>query len=151
MVKSFITKFFESSQIKTILNSVREILLWELFLQKGLIVLFEIFLKDLFFEKRDGKWTDILPTMTKHCNIRIHYSTMLTPIQASLKKNEGFANNILLDKRKKMKPKFQVNDLVRTADLKKTFSKRDTTNWFYKLYKITETIIDTIPIIKLTI
>ena len=38
-----------------------------------------------------------------------------------------------------------MNDLVRTADLKRTFSKRDTTNWSYKLYKITEIINDTIP------
>ena len=69
----------------------------------------------------------------------------LTPIQASLKKNEGFVYKNLLDKRKKTKPKFQVNDLVRTADLKKTCSKSDTTNWSYKLYKITEIINDTIP------
>ena len=48
-----------------------------------------------------------------------------------------------MDKRKKIKPKFQINDLVRTADLKKTFSKGDTTNWSYKLYKITEIINDT--------
>ena len=51
----------------------------------------------------------------------------------------------LLDRRKKVKPKFQINDLVRTADLKKTFSKGDTTKWFYKLYEITEIIDDTIP------
>ena len=40
----------------------------------------------------------------------------------------------LLDKRKKVKPNFQKNDLVRVADLKKTFSKGNTTNWSYKLY-----------------
>ena len=55
----------------------------------------------------------------------------------------------LLDKRKKVTPKFQINDLVRTADLKKTFSKSDTTNWSYKLYKITEIINDTIPAYKI--
>ena len=44
-----------------------------------------------------------------------------------------------------MTPKFKFHDLVRTADLKKTLSKRDTTNWFYKLYEITEIILDTIP------
>ena len=38
-----------------------------------------------------------------------------------------------------------MNDLVRTADLKKTFSKGDTTNWSYKLYKIAELNNDTIP------
>ena len=48
-----------------------------------------------------------------------------------------------------MKPKFQVNDLVRTADLKKTFSKSDMTNWSYKLYKFTEIVYDTIPSYKI--
>ena len=48
-----------------------------------------------------------------------------------------------------MKPKFQINDLVRTADLKRTFSKGDTTNWSYKLYKITEILNDTIPSYKI--
>ena len=44
----------------------------------------------------------------------------------------------------KINPKFQVNDLVRTADLKRTFSKGDTTNWSYISYKITEIFNDTI-------
>ena len=69
----------------------------------------------------------------------------MTLIQASLKKNEGYVYKNLLDKRKKIKPNFQRNDLVRTADLKKTFSKGDTTNWSHKLYKITEINNDTIP------
>ena len=34
---------------------------------------------------------------------------------------------------------------MRTADLKKTFSKGDTTNWSYKLYENAEIINDTIP------
>ena len=102
-------------------------------------------LKKPVFEKGDGKWIDILATITKQYNNGIHSSTKLTPIQASLKKNEGYVYKNLLDKRKKVKPKFQINDLVRTADLKKTFSKGDTTNWSYKLYKITEIIKDTIP------
>ena len=102
-------------------------------------------LKKIVFEQGDAKWVDILPTITKHYNNKIHSSTKLTPIQASLKKNEGFVYKNLLDKRIKIKPKLQINDLVRTADLKKTFSKGDTTNWSYKLYKITEIINDTIP------
>ena len=102
-------------------------------------------LKRPVFEKGDGKWIDILPTITKQYNNRVHSSTKLTPIQASMKKNEGFVYKNLLDKRNKIKPKFQINDLVRTADLKRTFSKGDTTNWSYKLYKITEIINDTIP------
>ena len=69
----------------------------------------------------------------------------MTPTQSSLKKNEGFVYNKLLDKRNKAQSKFQINDLVRTSDLKKTFSKCDTTYWSYKLKKITEIINDTIP------
>ena len=102
-------------------------------------------LKKPVFEKGEGKWIDILQTITKQYNNRIHSSTKLTPIQASLKKNEGIVYKNFLDKRKKVTPKFQINDLVRTADLKKTFSKGYTTNWSYKLYKITEIINDTIP------
>ena len=106
-------------------------------------------LKKIVFEKGDGNWIDILPTITKQYNNKVHSSTKLTPIQASLKKNEGYVYKNLLDKREKVKPKLQINDLVRTADLKKTFSKGDTTNWSYKLYKITEIINDTIPSYRL--
>ena len=91
-------------------------------------------LKKPVFEKGDGKWIEILPKITKQYNSRIHLSTKLTPIQASFKKNEGFVYKNLLDRRKKIKPKFQINDLIRTADLKRNFSKGDTTNWSYKLY-----------------
>ena len=101
-------------------------------------------LKKPVFEKGDGKWIDILQVITKRYNNKIHSSTKLSPIQASLKKNEGYVYKNLLDKRKKVKAKFQINDLVSTADLKKTFSEGDTTNWSYKLYRITEIINDTI-------
>ena len=106
-------------------------------------------LKKIVFEQGDAKWIDVLPTITEQYNNRIHTSTKLSPKDASLKKNEGFVYKNLLDKRKKVKPKFQINDLVRTADLKKTFSKGDTTNWSNKLYKITEIINDTIPSYRL--
>ena len=86
---------------------------------------------------------------TKQYNKTIHSSSKLTPIQACLKKNEGYDYKNLLDKRNKMKPKFQINNLVITADIEKTFSKSDTTNWSYKLYKITEIINDTIPSYRL--
>ena len=102
-------------------------------------------LKKIVFEQGDGKWIDVLPTITKQYNNRIHSSIKLSPKDASLKKNEGFVYRNLLDKRKKVKPKYELGDLVRTADLKKTFSKGDMTNWSYKLYKITEIINDTIP------
>ena len=106
-------------------------------------------LKKIVFENGDGNWIDVLQTITKQYNNRVHTSTKLTQTQASLKKNEGYVYKNLLDKRKKIKPKYEIRDLVRTADLKKTFSKGDTTNWSYKLYKITEIVHDTIPSYKI--
>ena len=57
--------------------------------------------------------------------------------------NEGYVHQILLDK--KIKPNYEFHDVIRTADLRRTFSKQYTTNWSYKVYKITEVIKDTIP------
>ena len=42
-----------------------------------------------------------------------------------------------------------MHDLFRTADIKKIFSKRDTTIWSYKMDKIKEIINDTIPCCKI--
>ena len=88
---------------------------------------------------------------TKQYNYRIHSSTKLTAIQASLKKNEGYVHKNLVDKRKKIKPKNKIGDLVRTADSKKTFSKSDTTNWSYKLFKLPKLLMIQSRVIVLTL
>ena len=59
-------------------------------------------LKRPVFEHGDANWIDILPTITKQYNNRIHSSTKLSPKDASLKKNEGYVYKNLLDKRKKI-------------------------------------------------
>ena len=69
----------------------------------------------------------------------------MTPIQASKKSNQKLVYNNLKDDREVQKPKFNLGQFVRTADIKKVFSKGDSTNWSYKLYTITEVIHDTIP------
>ena len=69
----------------------------------------------------------------------------MTPIMASKKANEKLVYTNLQDKRKILKPKDKLGDLVRTADIKRVFSKGDSTNWSYKLYTITEVFHDTIP------
>ena len=51
-------------------------------------------LKRPVFEKCDGNWFDILPTITKQYNNRLHTSTKLSPKDASLKKNEGYLYKI---------------------------------------------------------
>ena len=47
-------------------------------------------LKRPVFEKGDGNWIDVLQTITNQYNNKVHSSTKLTPIQASLKKNECY-------------------------------------------------------------
>ena len=69
----------------------------------------------------------------------------MTPAKCTKKLNERTVFSNLQDKRQKRKTKFKLGDLVRTADIKRTFSKGDTTIWSKKLYTITQTIVDTIP------
>ena len=82
-------------------------------------------------------------------NNTIRSSTKMTPIQASKKVNEKLVYSNLQDKRRKFNPKFKLGQLVRTADIKRVFSKGDSTNYSYKLYTITEIIHDTIPSYKI--
>ena len=69
----------------------------------------------------------------KQYNNGTHSFTKLTPIKAYLKKKEGFNYKKLLDKRKRKNPKFKIHDFVRTADIKKNFSKKNTTNFSLKI------------------
>ena len=73
----------------------------------------------------------------------------MTPVQASKKVGEKLVYSNLQDRRVKQQPKYKLGQLVRTADIKKVFSKGDTTNYSYLLYTITEVIHDTIPSYRL--
>ena len=88
----------------------------------------------------NADWLSELPSVIKQYNNTIHHSIKMTPNQASKKSNEKPVFDHLRDDREKQKPKFQLGQLVRTADIKKVFSKGDSTNWSYKLYTITEVI-----------
>ena len=69
----------------------------------------------------------------------------MNPVQASTNANEKIVYSILKDNREVRKSKFNLGQLVRTADFKKVFSKGDSTNYSYTLYTITEVFHDTIP------
>ena len=96
-------KFIESDRAKEFYNNVfqdflnkNKIKIYSRNTSLGAIIAerFNLTIRDLLkkpvFEKGDGNWFDILQTITEEYNIRIHSSTKLTPIQASLKKNEGY-------------------------------------------------------------
>ena len=102
-------------------------------------------LKKPVFEKGNANWLSELPSVIEQYNNTIHHSIKMTLNQASKKSNEKAVFDNLRDDREKQKPKFKLGDLVRTADIKRVFSKGDSTNWSYKLYTITEIIYDTIP------
>ena len=102
-------------------------------------------LKKPVFEKGNANWISDLLSVIKQYNIKIHTSTKMTPIQASKKSNAKEVYSNLKDNREVRKPKFNLGQLVRTADIKRVFSKRDSTNYSYKLYTITEVLYSTIP------
>ena len=103
------------------------------------------FLKKPIFEKRNADWLSELSSVIKKYNNTIHSSTNMTPIQASKQSNEKLVFDNLKDNREFQKPRFQLGQLVRSADIKKVFSKGDSTNCSYELYTKTEVIHDTIP------
>ena len=102
-------------------------------------------LKKPVFEKGNANWLGDLPLVIKKNNNTIHHSTKMTPVDASKRRNEEEIYNNPQDKRIKRKPKHKVGDFVRTADKRSIFSIGDSTNWSYKLYRITEIIDDNIP------
>ena len=53
----------------------------------------------------------------------------MTPIEASKKSNEKQVYTNLQDRRVGQKTKLRLSQLVRTADIKRVFSKGDSTNY----------------------
>ena len=102
-------------------------------------------LKKPVCEKGNADWLSELPFVVKKNNNTIHHSIEITPIQASKKSNEKQVFSNLRDDREIQTPKYQLGQLVRAADIKRVFSKGDSTNYSYKIYLITEIIHDTIP------
>ena len=102
-------------------------------------------LKKPVFEKGNADCLSELPSVIKQYNNTFRHSIKMTPTQATKKSNEKEIYSNLQDRRIKQKPKFHLSQLVRTADIKRVFSKGDSTNCSHKLYKITEVIHDTIP------
>ena len=93
----------------------------------------------------NADWISEFPSVVKKYNNTIHHSIKMTPVQASKKSKEKEVYYNLQDRRGRQKPKFKLGDLVRTADIKRVFSKGDSTNWSYKLYTITEVIHNSVP------
>ena len=69
----------------------------------------------------------------------------MTPFQVLTKQMKKKSIQIFKTREKKLNPKIELGNLVRTSDIRRAFSKGDSTNYSYKLYTITEVVHDTIP------
>ena len=101
-------------------------------------------LKKPIFLAGNADWLSELSAVVKKHNDTIHTSIKMTPNQASKKLNEKSVFSILQDRRDKQLPKYKLGQLIRTADIKRVFSKGDSTYYSYEIYTITEVIHDTI-------
>ena len=99
-------------------------------------------LKKPVFLAGNVDWLSELHSLVRKYNNTIRNSKKMTPSQAS---NERKVYSNLQDRRDKQLPNYKLGQLVRVADIKRVFSKRDSPNYSYKLYTITEVIYDTIP------
>ena len=102
-------------------------------------------LKKPIFLAENADWISKLPSVIKQYNNTAHSSIKMTPNQASKKSNEKLVYTNFKDNREVRKTKFNLGQLVRTADIKRVFSKGDSKNYSYKKYTITEVIHNTIP------
>ena len=102
-------------------------------------------LKEPVFQKGKADWVSELPSIIKKYSNTIHNSIKMTPIQASKKAKAKEVYSNLQDQRVRQTPNFKLGQLVRSADIKRVFSKGDSTNSSYNLYTITEVIHNTIP------
>ena len=57
----------------------------------------------------------------------------MTPLEASSKKKEKLGYSNLKNNKEVRKPKFNLGQLVRTSDIRKVFSKGDSTNYSYEV------------------
>ena len=102
-------------------------------------------LKKPIFLAGNADWLSELTSVTMKYNNTIHNSNKMTPIQASRKPNEKLIYSNLQDQRVKQQPKYKLGQLVGRGDIKRVFSRGDSTNWSYKLNTITKIIHDTTP------
>ena len=91
-------------------------------------------------------WIEHLEGKLKIYNNRKHGTIKMSPIQGSLKENEDKIYHLFHSHIEGKKPKFKVGDYVRIPDKKSIYSKGDTTNWSYELFKIYEMVGESPPV-----
>ena len=96
---------------------------------KGVVRNLRSLIKKPVFLAGNADWLNELTSAFKQHNNTIHSSVKMTPIQASKKSNKKLVYKNLKDNREIQKPKFKLGQLIRTADIKRVFSKGGSTNY----------------------
>ena len=102
-------------------------------------------MKKSVFLAGNADWLSELSAVVNKYNSTSHHSIKITAIQASRKSIEKEVYSNLKDNREIQKPIDQLGRLLRTADIKRVFSKGHSTSYSYKSYTIAKVIHDTIP------
>ena len=116
MIETDKGKEFYNSTFKNFLK-LNDIYHYSRFTDKGAVIAERVnktiryLLKKPIFEKGNSDWLSELLPITKTYNNTFHHSIKMSPVQASLKKNEDIVYFNLQDKRKKKEPKLKLGDL----------------------------------------
>ena len=78
--------------------------------------------------KRNADWIHPLDNVIRNYNNTIHSSAKITLTQASTEKIQSSVGEKMKGKRKIVRPRIEVGDVVRMPILRDKFSKTDTTN-----------------------
>ena len=79
-------------------------------------------MKKPIFLAGNADWLGELPSVFKKNNNTIHHSMKMTSVQVSKKVNEKEDYSNLQEKREKQTLKLNLNQLLRTADIKKVLA-----------------------------
>ena len=91
-----------------------------------------------FSANNTNKYIDVLQDLVEQYNNTVHSTTKMTPVEASLKKNEPkvYLNSYGIVTANVSTPKFKVGDRVRITIKKNTFEKGYTPRWTEEVFTI---------------
>lgn len=94
-----------------------------------------------FSQKQTRRYIDVLPELVKAYNNRVHSKIQMTPVEGSMKENEGQIR-VLQNKQvvKKSPNLLKVGDKVRISYVKGVFEKGYEANWSYEVFTISKVL-----------
>ena len=98
-----------------------------------------------FTTDNTDKWIDMIDSLAKTYNEKIHRSIGISPSEARKIENTSIVFKKLFPKQEPEIPKFKLNDIVRISKLRGHFRKGYLPSWSSETFKI-KTVKDTVPV-----